>query len=275
MIVDPDFPDHWKTRMLVDMLDGDESAPVYLLRLWAHCQNRRNHTFENLPQAALKALCRFPGHANKFESSLAASGFVRREDTVLIVIGWEEYNASLIANWTNGKLGGRPKKELVENPPPPGGKPMGYPSVTHGEPIREDRIGEDKNKDPLTPKGGTDEGEKKKSPKPLEILPEGWKKLSKTEQGRKKVNFNDLTMIRIGKFLGQRETTLWTIAEYVALQDVNPSDDDLDLIGQHYSFEIENNGYRYKDIYTLLNNWPKARTRAEAYFQEFPDHRAA
>jgi hypothetical protein len=159
MIVDPDFPDHWKTRMLVDSLDGDEAAPVYLLRLWAHCQNRRTAAFENLPQAALKALCRFPGHANKFESSLAASGFVRREDHTLIVIGWEEYNASLIANWTNGKKGGRPKKEPAPNPSPPLEKPMGNPSVTHGEPIREDKIGEDSSP-PKPAKAVSAEGER-------------------------------------------------------------------------------------------------------------------
>ncbi len=41
MIIDPDFPDHWKTRMLVGALNNDETAPVYLLRLWGHCQNRR------------------------------------------------------------------------------------------------------------------------------------------------------------------------------------------------------------------------------------------
>ena len=93
MIVDPDFPDHWKTRMLIDLLGGDEAAPVYLLRLWAHCQNRRKSTFENLPSAALKALCRYPGHPNKLEASLVASGFVRREqDGTLIMCGWGEYN---------------------------------------------------------------------------------------------------------------------------------------------------------------------------------------
>lgn len=107
------------------------------------------------------------------------------------------------------------------------------------------------------------------------ILPDGWKKLNKTEQGRKKVNFNNPLMIRIGKFLSQRETTLWTIAEYLALQDVSPSEDDLELIEMHYSLVLENNGYRFKGVLTLLNKWPMARTRAEAYFQEFPDHRAA
>jgi len=27
VILDPDFLDHWKTRMLVDLLGGDECAP--------------------------------------------------------------------------------------------------------------------------------------------------------------------------------------------------------------------------------------------------------
>lgn len=140
MIVDPDFPDHWKTRMLVDLLDGDEAAPVYLIRLWAHCQNRKTSTFA-LPSAALKALCRFPGHANKLESSLAASGFVRREGDTLIVCGWSEYNASLIANWENGKLGGRPPKNKPDpNPPETHGKPMGNPRATHPEPIGVEEI---------------------------------------------------------------------------------------------------------------------------------------
>lgn len=138
MIVDPDFPDHWKTRLLVDQLDGDESAPVYLLRLWAHCQNRRSASFDNLPAAALKALCRFPGHANKLESSMVVSGFVRRDGHTLIVIGWEEYNASLIANWRNGSKGGRPKKPRA-NPNETHGFSTGNPPVSHGEPIREEK----------------------------------------------------------------------------------------------------------------------------------------
>lgn len=129
--------------MLIDELGGDEAAPVYLLRLWAHCQNRRTASFENLPATALKALCRFPGHANKLESSFAASGFVRREGQTLIVCGWEEYNASLIANWENGKLGGRPRKKPKPNQPETHGFATGNPPVTHGEPRREEKIGED------------------------------------------------------------------------------------------------------------------------------------
>ncbi len=155
MIVDPDFPDHWKTRLLVELLDGDEVAPLYLIRLWAHCQNRRAHAFGNLPSMALKALCRYAGSPDKLESALTVAGFVRRENGALVVVGWEDYNAALVANWENGRRGGRPPKprpapspeppeEPVENPPETHGFSMGNPRPTHGEPIREDRIGEDK-----------------------------------------------------------------------------------------------------------------------------------
>jgi hypothetical protein len=135
MIVDPDFPDHWKTRMLVGLLDGDEAAPVYVLRLWAHCQNRKQATFENINQEALKALCRFPGHSNKLESSLATSGFIRRHGDILEVVNWSQYNASLIAAWNNGKRGGR-------NPGVPKTKPRGS---------REEKSREEKIEPPVVP----------------------------------------------------------------------------------------------------------------------------
>ncbi len=116
MIIDPDFPDHWKTKKLVSCLNGDQAAPVYVLRLWAHCQNRRQWEFEDLSSEALKALCCFPGNANNLESSLAASGFVRRVGKKIVICNWAEYNASLIASWTNGMKGGRRKKEPVGIP---------------------------------------------------------------------------------------------------------------------------------------------------------------
>ncbi len=143
MIVDPDFLDHWKTRMLVGDL-GDEAAPIYVLRLWAHCQNRRQSRFDSLSSEALKALCRFPGPANKLEASLTASGFVRRDEDGLIVCNWDEYNSSLIASWNNGKLGGRPKKTQAKATPPPCSKPTGNPQETHGV---SDKRGEDERRE--------------------------------------------------------------------------------------------------------------------------------
>lgn len=139
MIVDPDFLDHWKTRMLVGALDNDEVAPLYVIRLWAHCQNRRQSEFDNVSTEALKALCHFPGQANKLESSLVASGFIRRDGKTLIVIGWDYYNSTLVAAWANGKKGGRPSKKTQR-------KPVGFENTDLGKPVglRLDRIGLDK-----------------------------------------------------------------------------------------------------------------------------------
>ena len=147
MIVDHDFPDHWKTRLLVGLLN-DEAAPVYLLRLWGHCQRRKQHTFENLSAEALKALCRFPGHANKLESSLVTSGFIRRDAQTPIVVNWDEYNASLIAAWNNGRKGGagshkkRSGRKSRSNGPPTG-EPLGSQTVNRLEESGEDQIREE------------------------------------------------------------------------------------------------------------------------------------
>ena len=108
-----------------------------------------------------------------------------------------------------------------------------------------------------------------------EILPQGWNRLTKTEQGRIKVNRNTEQMVRIGKWFGQKETTLWTVSEYIALTQVDPSPEDMDLIGEHYSYEIPENGYRMTTISTLLNNWSKARAKAVRYFEENPELRSA
>lgn len=172
MIIDPDMPDHWKTRMLVDLLGGDEMAPLYLIRLWGHCQNRKKSTFDSLPPAGLKALCRFQGDAQAFNDALVECGFVERDGNALIVCGWDEHNASLVKNWENGKKGGRPRKETPkENPEETQKKPNENPDKTQSEPSdnpdethsgigltdrEEKRREERKNTSPQTPQGGLD-----------------------------------------------------------------------------------------------------------------------
>ncbi|WP_175865570.1 hypothetical protein [Burkholderia cepacia] len=132
MIVDPDFVDHWKTRMLVGLLGDDEMAPIYVIRLWAHCQRRHAWVFDSVTAAALKAICRFGGNAELLDKAMRECGFIGRSDGgALTVIGWDEYNAGLIASWENGKLGGRPKKQAAP-PPDADGKPSGNPSETRG-----------------------------------------------------------------------------------------------------------------------------------------------
>ncbi len=153
VIVDPDFMDHWRTGMVADAL-GDHLAPVYILRLWAHCQERKSDRF-NMPTRGLKAQCKFPGDAELFEAALIEAGFIERNGADILVCGWAEKNASLIAAWENGSKGGRPKKQAKRNPVETHGLPMANPDRTHAEPIREEKRREEEKeqkKEPSVPK---------------------------------------------------------------------------------------------------------------------------
>lgn len=169
MIVDPDFLDHWRTGMVADAL-GDPMAPLYILRLWGHCQERKSDTFI-MPTRGLKAQCKFGGDAEAFESALIEAGFIARDGDTITVIGWAEKNASLLAAWENGSRGGRPKR----NPAETHGKPTGNPAVTQREPIANpdetDKSREDKN----SPNGecaGAQPAPKQKRKTPETPLPE-------------------------------------------------------------------------------------------------------
>jgi hypothetical protein len=147
LIVDPDFLEHWRTRMLVDALGGDEFAPMYLLRLWGHCQVRKATRFE-IPAAGLKGLCKAPSDAAVFEAVLIECGYVARDGAFIEVLKWAEQNASLIAAWENGHKGGRPAKPK-ENPRDTDGKPTDNPGLTQSKPSENpgvtDRRGGDKS----------------------------------------------------------------------------------------------------------------------------------
>lgn len=162
MIVDPDFLDHWRTGMVADAI-GDAMAPVYILRLWAHCQERKSDTFE-MPTRGLKAQCKFPGDAQTFEAALIDAGFLARDGDTVTVIGWAEKNASLLAAWDNGAKGGRPKKVRPETQT----KPMGNPPVTHGQPTANpdetDKSREEKNSPSL--RSGETRGKRAAPPPP-------------------------------------------------------------------------------------------------------------
>jgi hypothetical protein len=158
MIVDADFTEHWKTRMLVGLLDNDEAAPIYVLRIWAHCQNRKQSIFHDLNTEALKALCRFSGAADKLESALISAGFIRRKGKNLEAINWSKYNASLVASWNNGRKGGRPQSE---NNPKPTGSPTDPPTGPREEKRREEKSREEKN--------GSKKKRKRKPPLPVPL----------------------------------------------------------------------------------------------------------
>jgi hypothetical protein len=180
VIVDPDFLDHWRTRMVVDALDGDEFAPFYLLRLWAHCQSRKATRFD-IPAAGLKGLCKAACDAAKLEAVLIEAGFIARDGAHIEVLKWAEKNASLIAAWENGSKGGRPSKPN-QNPRVTDGKPTGNPEETQGKPGANpgetDKRGSDKTSSPSL-RSGEETGSR--LPKPF-VLPDDWRSFCQAER---------------------------------------------------------------------------------------------
>ena len=125
MIVEPDFLDHWKTRLLVK-LTGDEAAPLMLLRLWGHCQYRKDWRFTGMNGETLSAICRSKIDGTQLLNVLNQSGFIEINGKVTVVHDWDVSNRTLVSAWRNGRFGGRPKKTQR--------KPDGNRPVTGREP---------------------------------------------------------------------------------------------------------------------------------------------
>jgi hypothetical protein len=147
MIVETDFLDHWKTRLIVRLL-GTESAPLHIIRLWSHCQTRKTNRFPDWNPEILSAVCKWGGDANAFWSAILQT-FGRIEDGCFVAHQWDEVNSSLIASWSNGGKGGRPKKP-TDNPRVNPELNQVNPQITHGVTDREDR--EEKTEKTMAPK---------------------------------------------------------------------------------------------------------------------------
>lgn len=164
MIIEPDFLDHWKTRLLIRLLDT-EAAPTYVIRLWSHCQTRKTNRFQDWNPEILAAVCKWTGDAQQFWGAMMQT-FCRQQERDVIAHQWDEVNAGLIASWSNGGKGGRPKKP-TGNPQITHGLPTGYPAVnpesnqvnpqvTRGVTDREEKI--EKNRKETSPKSEWDVG---------------------------------------------------------------------------------------------------------------------
>jgi hypothetical protein len=127
MIIDPGLPDHWKLRAL-KKASGREDAIEWLIRLWGNCQLRRSNRFDNAGPEIIAAICCYDGDPAQFLEWLLTFRIIERDANTLMVHGWNDYNAALIANWKNGAKGGRPKTSAKPKvnpkltPPPPNGK---------------------------------------------------------------------------------------------------------------------------------------------------------
>jgi hypothetical protein len=168
MIVQPDFPEHWKTRLLVE-LTGDESAPMAVLRLWAHCQHSRRSKFPDMTPAQLASLCHWGKRKPSCHVALARAGFVEKlSPKGFAAHEWDQHNAQLLQKWQAGQKGGRPSSDAcnssdnqtekpTDNRPRTGTKPD-RPDQTRPDQIREDQTREDQTRsdknDPTRPDAG-------------------------------------------------------------------------------------------------------------------------
>jgi hypothetical protein len=114
MIVQPDFPEHWKTRGLVK-LTGDESSPMCVIRLWAHCQHSRRALFPEMTPSQLASICRWGDRKPACHVAMVKAGFVDKlKPKGFAAHEWNDHNRQLLQKWEAGARGGRPAGENSE-----------------------------------------------------------------------------------------------------------------------------------------------------------------
>lgn len=122
--------------VLTDLLGGDPQAPVYVIRLWSHCNMKKGWQFPELPADILRAICK-AGQQHKpglFFDSMMRAGFVAENGSGFDVPTFAEHNAQLLANWINGPKGGRPtKNNPVVNPGANQSKTQGLTDKRRGD----------------------------------------------------------------------------------------------------------------------------------------------
>lgn len=255
MIVEPDFPDHWKTQLLIQ-LTGDPAAPMLIIRLWAFCQQRRAWRFSDLSNEALAAVCRWKEEPEALRKALIAARFldVYEEDTVtwLEVHDFAEVNSKMTSNWVNGPKGGRPKKKPTDNPTETKVEPSENPQPTGMVRYGTGRYGTDRegtDNSPLPPKRG-----KRKRGSIDGILP--------ADQSPEVCT----RMLMTGEIFKRRDSTRWNVDEFDAfvsagLRDASDPDflEDMELMVALYRAEIpremEPQFPRRTSLLTLLRYW--------------------
>lgn len=105
------------------------------------------------------------------------------------------------------------------------------------------------------------------------ILPKN-RRLSKSQKRRVRVEFNTPLMIRVGGLLKRKESTLWTIEEAEALEELGFMEDETlsELEAYYLAPKRENDRKDFRplrgDIITILNNWAGEVDRAASWCRE-------
>jgi hypothetical protein len=127
MIVEPNLLGHikltrFRARLPVKLRDR---ALEMLLRIWAHCQeDKRGENWGKVDDNYVADVCQWPGEPEELTKplfDLLVPGknpwLCRDADGNLIVTGWNERNASMIANWYRGPYGRKGSRGLSRQEP--------------------------------------------------------------------------------------------------------------------------------------------------------------
>lgn len=259
MIVEPDFPDHWKTQLLIQ-LTGSAAAPLLVIRLWAHCQQRKAWHFADMSNEALAAVCRWTDAPERLRKYLEDSGFIERNTGpgTVIVHEWDLVNAQLVRNWRNGPKGGRPKTQE---------KPRGNPTLTDRE-DREEKI-DRRREDRLTPPTPSGGGKRKRAGNKTGLIPD-----DQEDPLRERM----LALNRLS-IANRRPRTMWDADEVEALKksgllELPPEDfaADLETVMAFYAADIpremQTRFWRRTGLLTLLRHWPGELDRARLWARQ-------
>jgi len=106
----------------------------------------------------------------------------------------------------------------------------------------------------------------KNEKKEEDIFPSGSRQKPEAAKKRIKVNCNTETMKRIGRWFNRQESTLWSVYEAVALEQVAPGEAQIKGMEQFYTADLPpDNDYRRRSVETLLNNWHTELDKAREY----------
>jgi len=117
MKLDPGFPTHWKTELLIDRLGAE--GIVVLLRIWGRAQIRREWTGIKWTPKKLAMETKWKGDANHLWNVLTdadAPWLDVADDGTVSIHGFEDHQKQVIHLWAASSKGGRPRKV---SPTPP------------------------------------------------------------------------------------------------------------------------------------------------------------
>ena len=110
------------------------------------------------------------------------------------------------------------------------------------------------------------------SPKKKKVPPEAPPKsgagraLTVAQRQRMRIAENSPLMVTIGSWFRRKPTTKWTLQESEALEQVNPSESEIELMAKYYTASMSpKDNIRRRDVGTLLNNWPGELDRARDF----------